>query len=49
MSVGVLSTCLCDGIRSFGTGVADSCKLLCGCWELDLWKGTVFLTTEPSL
>lgn len=34
-----------------GTGVRDSCKLLCGCWELNpspLEKQPV-LTTEPSL
>ena len=23
------------GIRSTGTGVTESCKLPCGCWELN--------------
>lgn len=25
-----------EAIRSPGTGVTDSCELLCGCWELTL-------------
>lgn len=25
-----------DGVGSLGTEVTDSCKLLCGCWELNL-------------
>ena len=32
--------CLCDGVRSPGTGVTDSCELSCGCWNQTrvLWK-----------
>lgn len=32
-------------------GIADSCWLLCGCWELNpgpLGKKLVFLTAEPT-
>jgi hypothetical protein len=25
--------CFCEGVRFPGTGVADSCERLCGCWE----------------
>lgn len=41
-----------EGIRYDGTGVAESCELLCGFWEsnLDLLEAQlVILTTEPSL
>lgn len=37
------------GIGSPGTGAVESCKLLCGCWELNsgrLEERPVFLTTE---
>ena len=27
----LLHVCLCEGARSPGTGVTDSCELLCGC------------------
>ena len=30
-----LHFCLCEDVGSLGTGVTDSCKLLCGCWELN--------------
>jgi hypothetical protein len=37
MCIGVLSAvCLCEGVRSSGTGVTDRCELPCGCWELNL-------------
>ena len=42
----------CEGIRSLGTGVSDSCELPCGCWELNLGplkEQLVLLTAEPSL
>ena len=45
-----LNVCLCEGIRSLGTGVTDSCELLCGCWELNLSpleEQPVLLTVEP--
>lgn len=35
-----------DGAGSPGTSVIDSCKLSCGCWELNLKVGTL-LTAEP--
>ena len=28
--------CLCEGVRSRGTRVLESCELPCGCWELNL-------------
>ena len=41
-----LLVCLCETIRSSGTGVEDSFELPCRCWELNPgWE----LTTEPSL
>jgi len=30
-----LCVCLCEGSRSPGTGVTDSCELSYGCWELN--------------
>lgn len=47
-----LHVCLCEGIRSPGTEVTDSCDLPGGCWELNLdpraeWP--VLSTAEPSL
>ena len=42
----------CEGIRSPGTGVTDSCELPCGCWELNLCplgEQPALLTSEPSL
>jgi len=47
-----LHICLCEGVGSLGTGVMDSCELLCGCWELNLEslkEQFVLLTIEPSL
>lgn len=44
--------CMCDGIRSPETEVADSCELPCGCLELNpapLKEHLVLLTIEPSL
>jgi hypothetical protein len=44
--------CLCEAVRSPGTGVTDSCELPCGYWELNPVcpeEQTVILTTEPSL
>ena len=44
--------CLCEGTRSSGAGVTDSCELPCGCWELNpdpLEEQPVLLTSEPSL
>jgi hypothetical protein len=44
--------CLCEGVRSPGTGVRNNCELSCGCWELypgPLEEQPVFLTAEPSL
>ena len=41
----------CEGIRSPGTGVTDSCKLPCGCWELNpgsLEEQAVSLTFKTS-
>ena len=41
-----------DGMGSPGPGVRDSCRLLCGCWELNpgpMEEQPVLLTTEPSL
>lgn len=44
--------CLCVGARAPGTGVTDSCKMTCGCWELN-WgpqkEQPVLLTAEQSL
>ena len=31
-----LHVCLCEGVRSSGTGTTDSCELPCGCWDLNL-------------
>jgi hypothetical protein len=28
-----LHVCLCEGVRSLGIVVMDSCELPCGCWE----------------
>jgi hypothetical protein len=39
-------------LGSPGTGVTDSCELLCGCWLLNLSpleKQSVLLTAEPLL
>jgi hypothetical protein len=52
MCIGVLSACLCEGVRSPGTGVIDSCELLYGCWDLNSGPleeqtVTVLLTTKP--
>ena len=47
-----LHVCLCKGVQSHGTGATDSCKLPCGCWDLNpgpLEEQPVLLTTEPSL
>ena len=46
MCIGVLlaCTCVCEGVRSSGTGVIDSCKLSYGCWELNLGP----LEDQPS-
>lgn len=44
--------CLCEGVRSTGTGVTAGCELLCVCWTLNLGlliEQTVLVTTEPSL
>ena len=59
IEIGVLLACLSavymcerEGVRSPGTGVIDSCDLLCGCWELNsgpLEELPMLLTTEPSL
>jgi hypothetical protein len=53
MCAGVLPACImCEGSRSPGTGVTDSCELSCGCWELNpdsLEEQLVLLTTESSL
>ena len=54
MCIGILPACmsLCKGIRSPGTGVTDTCVLLCGYWELNpgpLEDQPVLLTAEPSL
>ena len=52
MHIGVFPVCLCEGIRSSGTGVTDSCELPCGCWGLNpgpLEEQPVVLTAEPSL
>lgn len=47
-----LHMCLCEVVRFPGTGIADSCELLRGCWESDpgpLEKQAVLLTTDPSM
>jgi hypothetical protein len=47
-----LHVCLCEGVRSLGTRVTDSCELPCGCWEFNpgpLEEQSVVLTAEPSL
>ena len=47
-----LLVCLCEGARSPGMGITDSCELLCRCWELNLnplAKQSVLSITEPSL
>jgi hypothetical protein len=47
-----LHVCLCEGVRSPGTGVTDIYELPCECWELNLGpleKQPALLTTEPSL
>jgi hypothetical protein len=47
-----LHVCLCEGVRSPGTGVTDSCKLPCGCWKLNpsaLEEQPMLLTAEPSV
>lgn len=36
MYIDVLPAWMCNGARSFGTGITDSCKLPRGCWELNL-------------
>jgi hypothetical protein len=43
---------LCEGVGSPRTGVAESCELPYGCWELNpgsLGEQPVLLTTEISL
>ena len=43
---------LCKCVRFPGTGITDSCKLPCGCWELNqvpLKEQPMVLTAEPSL
>ena len=54
MYIGVLTVCMCEGVRPPETGVAEllCCELPCECWELNLgpWEEQlVLLTTEPSL
>jgi hypothetical protein len=47
-----LHICLCEGVRSPGTGLTGSYELPCGCWELNpdpLEHQPVLLTAEPSL
>lgn len=47
-----LHICLCQGVRSPGTGVTDSCELPWGCWELNpgpLEEQLVFLIAKPFL
>jgi hypothetical protein len=47
-----LDLCLCEGVRSPGTGIIDNCELPCGCWELNpgpLEEQPVLSTAEPSL
>ena len=47
-----LHVCLCEAVRSPGTGVLGRCERPCGCEELNpgpLKELPVFLTTEPSL
>ena len=36
MYIGVLLAYLCKHVKSPGTGVTDSCELLCEYWELNL-------------
>lgn len=46
-----LPACMCEGAGSPGTGVTDSCELLCGCWELNvspLEDQSMLLNAEPS-
>jgi hypothetical protein len=46
---------MCEGVTSPGTGVTDSCQLLCECWELnpdslgEKKKQPVLFTAEPSI
>jgi hypothetical protein len=43
---------MCEGVEFPGPEVIDSCKLPCGCWELNLGpleEHPVLLTTELSL
>ena len=47
-----LHVCLCEGGRSHGTELTDSCELPCGCWELNpgsVEEHSVLLSFEPSL
>ena len=47
-----LHVCLCEGVKSSGTGVTDSCELPCRCWELNLdplEEQLMLLAAEPSL
>jgi hypothetical protein len=47
-----LHVCLCEGVRSPGTGVIDRFKLPCVCWELNpgpLEEQDMLLTIEPSV
>ena len=49
MCVSVLPACTSLGLE---VGATDSCKLPCGCWELNLApleEQPVLLTTKPSL
>lgn len=40
-------TCLCEALRSPGTGVADSGELLSGCWELNVGYPEEQLVLKP--
>ena len=47
MYIGVLTVCMCEGVRPPETGVAEllCCELPCECWELNLgpWKEQLVL------
>jgi hypothetical protein len=53
LCIGVLlQVCVCEVVRSPGTGVTDSCEVPHGCLKLNLGplkEQTVFLTAEPFL
>lgn len=47
-----LQVCPCEGAGSPGTGLKDSCRLPCRCWQLNpghLEKLPVLLTNKPPL